>query len=376
MEDSLSLKLFVIFRGIDGNYCKYTMIPVLFKDTCTFADRFLITRPNEFINRNIYDEYHELSGALSHYSFEFDQLNFEDQELSFFTYNKTMQLADLNRGINARSKNESILYQKKSFIIDLKEVKHVVNMCNDDISLHIQYKTPRVIREYSGLIIDAIDDIVFTSNNWHFFRSFNDYFKNRDVRANETQRLDNDNTIAIAIHKKDDYKFFKIPFNEDYNNQCREFQLFESTAILNLSDNSKSEDSQMLEDRKPKIRKPKIPKVNINIVDVASVYSRYIPTDREENNMTTEQYIGTCFTINKIIFSGSKTIVLWKDGTKTIVTCQDDEELFDPEKAVMAAFTKKVLSKMPGNSEKRSMNELCSLINKRFDECYRDDKES
>ncbi len=44
--------------------------------------------------------------------------------------------------------------------------------------------------------------------------------------------------------------------------------------------------------------------------------------------------------IKKVIFSNSVTIVLWKDGTKTIVRCQDGEH-FDPEKGLAMAFMKK-----------------------------------
>lgn len=44
--------------------------------------------------------------------------------------------------------------------------------------------------------------------------------------------------------------------------------------------------------------------------------------------------------IKKVIFSNSVTIVLWKDGTKTIVRCQDGET-FDPEKGLGMAFMKK-----------------------------------
>lgn len=48
--------------------------------------------------------------------------------------------------------------------------------------------------------------------------------------------------------------------------------------------------------------------------------------------------------INKIIFNGPATIVMWTDGTKTIVRCNDDSETIDDrEKAVFAACAKKLL---------------------------------
>lgn len=46
--------------------------------------------------------------------------------------------------------------------------------------------------------------------------------------------------------------------------------------------------------------------------------------------------------VKKIIFSGPKTIVLWNDGTKTIVSMSKDELRFDPEAAFCAAYTKKM----------------------------------
>lgn len=45
-------------------------------------------------------------------------------------------------------------------------------------------------------------------------------------------------------------------------------------------------------------------------------------------------------TIKKVIFSGPCTIVLWDDGTKTMVRCLEDD-FYDPEKAVMMAYLKK-----------------------------------
>lgn len=46
--------------------------------------------------------------------------------------------------------------------------------------------------------------------------------------------------------------------------------------------------------------------------------------------------------VKKIIFNGRKTIVLWTDGTKTIVSMSKDETNFDPEAAYCAAYTKKM----------------------------------
>lgn len=45
--------------------------------------------------------------------------------------------------------------------------------------------------------------------------------------------------------------------------------------------------------------------------------------------------------IEKVIFNEPATIILWKDGTKTVVQAQDGEP-FDKEKGLAMAFMKKV----------------------------------
>lgn len=46
--------------------------------------------------------------------------------------------------------------------------------------------------------------------------------------------------------------------------------------------------------------------------------------------------------IEKVIFNDPATIIFWKDGTKTVVKAQDGE-VFDPEKGLTMAISKKVL---------------------------------
>lgn len=45
--------------------------------------------------------------------------------------------------------------------------------------------------------------------------------------------------------------------------------------------------------------------------------------------------------VKRIIFNPPATIVLWQDGTKTVVKCQNGEE-FDPEKGLTMAIVKKI----------------------------------
>ena len=53
--------------------------------------------------------------------------------------------------------------------------------------------------------------------------------------------------------------------------------------------------------------------------------------------------------INKVIFSGPCTIVMWSDGDKTIVRCGEDDT-FDKEKGLAMAISKKML----GNNKSKS----------------------
>ena len=51
---------------------------------------------------------------------------------------------------------------------------------------------------------------------------------------------------------------------------------------------------------------------------------------------------GTLPKIEKVLFNAPATIVFWKDGTKTVVKAQGDDE-FDPEKGLAMAICKKAL---------------------------------
>lgn len=49
-----------------------------------------------------------------------------------------------------------------------------------------------------------------------------------------------------------------------------------------------------------------------------------------------------CPQFEKVIFNKPATIILWKDGTKTVVKCMKGEE-YDPEKGFAMAVVKKLL---------------------------------
>lgn len=47
------------------------------------------------------------------------------------------------------------------------------------------------------------------------------------------------------------------------------------------------------------------------------------------------------FSIDKVIYHDPATIILWKDGTKTVVKC-DEHDTYDPEKGLYIAIMKKL----------------------------------
>ena len=53
------------------------------------------------------------------------------------------------------------------------------------------------------------------------------------------------------------------------------------------------------------------------------------------------------FKIKKVIFNAPATIVLWEDGTKTVVKASGED--FDKEKGLAMAITKKILGNNKGN---------------------------
>ena len=54
-----------------------------------------------------------------------------------------------------------------------------------------------------------------------------------------------------------------------------------------------------------------------------------------------DKYVESKEPIKKVIFNDPATIVFWSDGTKTVVKCHD--EVFDPEKGLAMAISKKAL---------------------------------
>lgn len=61
--------------------------------------------------------------------------------------------------------------------------------------------------------------------------------------------------------------------------------------------------------------------------------------------LTTQHFIASIpTTIQRVIFDGPATVVIWCDGSKTIVKCSVDDT-FDPEKGLAMAICKKILGR-------------------------------
>lgn len=80
------------------------------------------------------------------------------------------------------------------------------------------------------------------------------------------------------------------------------------------------------------------------------------------------------FAIEKVIFNGPATIVLWVDGTKTVVKCCEGDT-FDPEKGLAMAIAKKALGvdfkktikKWTGKYEEDRNQFITTLVDAFFD---------
>ena len=64
--------------------------------------------------------------------------------------------------------------------------------------------------------------------------------------------------------------------------------------------------------------------------------------DNAKKKVIIHSYMQQCFGIKKVIFNIPATIVLWEDGSKTVVKC-GDYDVFDPEKGLAMAIAKKAL---------------------------------
>lgn len=85
----------------------------------------------------------------------------------------------------------------------------------------------------------------------------------------------------------------------------------------------------------------------VNYVPYSDIYNRIASDTLETIKIKNGSYIKVpspkqkaMNSITKVIFNDPATIVLWSDGTKTVVKCDERDE-FDPEKGLAMAICKK-----------------------------------
>lgn len=85
------------------------------------------------------------------------------------------------------------------------------------------------------------------------------------------------------------------------------------------------------------------------IVDPNDVVTKHVENDIDTTNQIYKRMLNSIYgfmnfksKIKKVIFNPPATIILWTDGTKSVVKCQNGEE-FDPEKGFALAYLKKLL---------------------------------
>ena len=82
----------------------------------------------------------------------------------------------------------------------------------------------------------------------------------------------------------------------------------------------------------------------IDDFDCLADYLKSLTSDKDNTIMcklTDYQMRNNYFRIQKVIFNDPATIILWSDGSKTVVKAENEE--FDPEKGLAMAISKKAL---------------------------------
>lgn len=106
-----------------------------------------------------------------------------------------------------------------------------------------------------------------------------------------------------------------------------------------------------------------------------SIAAKPIRFNIDEFKLSTKEEMNAMFGVSKfeykkIIFNGPCTIILWKDGSKTIAKASD-VEMFDPEKGVAICFMKRALGETEGKKVLRKANkdfydEVARKVSKEF----------
>lgn len=103
---------------------------------------------------------------------------------------------------------------------------------------------------------------------------------------------------------------------------------------------------------------------------------RYKKYKKELDEMLFEERFFNYFEIERVIFNPPATIVIWKDGTKTVVKCNGEK--FDQEKGLAMAISKRALE--VGNRYHKTFKKFVSDVFPNLEEgvtltCYNPNNE-
>lgn len=90
--------------------------------------------------------------------------------------------------------------------------------------------------------------------------------------------------------------------------------------------------------------------------------------EERSNNVSPDEFLEDYFAIKHVNFKGDSTIVIWKDGSKTSVTCQN-EDIYSKEVGIAMCVMKRAYERMGKNGGKSGFNDvLKNVINKQEEE--------
>lgn len=71
-------------------------------------------------------------------------------------------------------------------------------------------------------------------------------------------------------------------------------------------------------------------------------YSSLYRSSYDKIAIPSDMFLVRCFDVKRVIFNDPATIVIWKNGDKTVVKCGERDE-YDPEKGLAMCFAKHAL---------------------------------
>lgn len=83
-------------------------------------------------------------------------------------------------------------------------------------------------------------------------------------------------------------------------------------------------------------------KMEVMGIEYERFYPDELPIAKVTGYINEKLFVMPYSGIKKVIFNNPATIILWQDGTKTVVKC-NERDTYDPEKGFAMAISEKVL---------------------------------